>query len=87
MPLTTLKGRDQMRRSGTDGDGTTWEVEIYDGESDDDPLSRERWIEFQPTGGEPEIVAPYALEKTEEELNDEGLQELVDDAKRGAGIE
>ena len=76
-----------MTHTWTDRDGTTWEVEIYDGESDDDSLSRERWIEFRPTVGEPAIVAPYVLEKAVEELSAAELQELVDDAKRGAGIE
>ena len=68
-PLTTLKGRDQVRRSWTDRDSTTWEVESYDGESDSDPLSRERWIEFRPTFGEPGIVAPYVLATPAEDLS------------------
>ena len=78
---------EQMKRHWTDRHGTTWEVEIYDGESVDDSLSRERWIEFRPSEGKPEIVAPNALEKPEEELSSAELQELVDDAKREAGIE
>ncbi len=75
-----------MKRDWTDCDGTTWEVESYDGESEGNSLSRERWIEFRPTEGEPEIVAAYGLEEPVEELSAAELQGLVDDAKRGAGM-
>ncbi len=76
-----------MNITWTDPNGTTWEVEIYDSVSDDDLPGEERWIEFRPTEGEPAIVAPYGLEEPVEDLSAAELQELSDDAKRGAGIE
>ncbi len=76
-----------MTRIWTDRDGTSWEVEVYDGKSVDERRVEERWIEFQPTEGEPAIVAPYVLEKPEQELSSTDLQGLLSGAKRGAGIE
>ena len=75
-----------MARAWTDHDDTTWEVEIYEGESVDESPVEERWIEFRPTVGKPAIVAPCFLEKPGEELCAAELQKLVNHAKRGAGM-
>ncbi len=64
-----------MTRAWTDRDGTAWEVEVYDGQSVDEPPVEERWIEFRPTEGEPAILAPYVLEKPVEDLSAAELQE------------
>ncbi len=85
VPLTTLKGRDQMRRSWTDRDGVEWEVEVVGHVSTAGPSITDKHIQFRRVSDGYRIGTLYEDWGPVKDLSDAELQHLLDHAKRGAG--